>query len=285
MKKKLLKISLVGKTNAGKSSLINNIIGETVSITNKKINTTEELIEGIKNIEDNQLIFYDTPGLNFAKDVNKKNKKLKKNLWEGLNKSDLIIYIIDISKYNQKESLNYLDKIKELKKQIIVVFNKNDLKEKNFALPIIKTLSNSFKIDSFFSISAKYNLGVDYLTQYILTKTYNAKWIYSNEEISNKDDIFITNECTRNAILNSLHKEIPYNINIINKKYKFLKNGHLKIRQNIEINNSRYKKIILGRNGDKIKEIRINSQNNISKILKTKVHLYLTITILNAKEI
>ena len=98
MKKKLLKISIVGKTNAGKSTLLNNIIGETISITNKKINTTEDLILGIINIKNNQLIFYDTPGLSNLKSKNPLNKKNKIYLWKGLNESDLIIYLVDIKK-------------------------------------------------------------------------------------------------------------------------------------------------------------------------------------------
>ena len=88
MKKKVLKISIIGKTNAGKSTLINSLVGETISIINKKINTTEELIIGILNIKHHQLIFYDTPGLHFGKNYN--NRKLKKNLWDGLNNSDFI---------------------------------------------------------------------------------------------------------------------------------------------------------------------------------------------------
>ena len=100
MKKKLLKISIIGKTNAGKSTLLNNLIGEIVSITNKKINTTEDLIIGVTNINNIQLIFYDTPGLHNLKNINKKNIKLKQNLWNGLNETDLI-YDFFVSKFNK----------------------------------------------------------------------------------------------------------------------------------------------------------------------------------------
>ncbi len=285
MKKKLLKITIVGKTNAGKSTLINGLIGETISITNKKINTTEELILGILNINENQLIFYDTPGLNYLKNIDKKQIKLKHNLWKGLDESDVIIYLIDAKKYKLEEISNNISKLEETKKKIIIIFNKNDLIDKKLILPKIKELDAKFKIDSFFSISAKKKLGLNKIKQYLIKNSYNADWLYYNNEISNKDDIFIANESTRNSILSLLHKEIPYNLKITNNIFKYLKNGDLKIKQNIEINNLRYKKIILGKNGQKIKEIRIKSQNYLSKIFKNKVHLYIQIIKSNAEKI
>ena len=285
MKKKLLKISIVGKTNAGKSTLINGLIGETISITNKKINTTEDLILGILNINENQLIFYDTPGLNYLKNIDKKKIKLKHNLWKGLDETDVIFYLIDVKKYNFDEISNNFTKLEETNKKIIIIFNKNDLIDKKLILPKIKELDSKFKIDSFFSISAKKKLGLNKIKQYLIKISYNSDWLYHRNEISNKDDIFIANESTRNSILSLLHKEIPYNLKITNKIFKYLKNGDLKIKQNIEINNIRYKKIILGKNGEKIKEIRIKSQNYLSKLFNNKVHLYIQIIKSNAEKI
>ena len=285
MIQKLLKISIIGKTNAGKSTLINNLVGEIISITNKKINTTEDLIIGITIFKNIQLVFYDTPGLNNIKSIEKKNIKMKQNLWNGLNETDLILYLIDITKYDFNEISSNINKLEEIKKPIIIVFNKNDLIEKKLILPKINELNKKFKLQNFFSISAKKILGLDVLKEFLQNKSYQSQWIYEKNEITNKDDIFITNECTRDTILNLIHKEIPYNIKITNKLFKFLKNGDLKIKQNIEIQNQRYKKIILGKNGDKIKDIRIKSQLNISKILKTKVHLYINIIKANAEKI
>ena len=278
MRRKLLKISIVGKTNAGKSTLINNLVGEEISIINKKINTTEDLIIGIKNFENNQLIFYDTPGLSNLKNINNKNINIKRNLWNGLNESDLVIYLIDIIKYNFKEILSNIKKISEIQKPIIIIFNKNDLIKKNEILPKIDELKKNLSIETFFSISAKKKLGLKILYKYLLSKTYYKKWIYNDNEISNKDDIFITNEITRNMILKLLHKEIPYNVKVKNKIFKYLKNGDLKVKQEIKIKNNRYKKILIGKDGSKIKSIRINSQKGISKSLNTKVHLYLIVS-------
>ena len=259
MKKKILKISIVGKTNAGKSTLLNSLVGEVVSITNKKINTTEDMIIGLINIKNQQLIFYDTPGISNLKKIKNFNSNLKKNLWQGLNESDLIIYLIDIKKYNKYEIVSNILKLSETQKKIIKVFNKNDLIDKKTILPKIKELDTSIDIDSYFSISAKKKLGIDNLVKYLLKKTYKSEWLFKDKEITDKDDIFITNECTRNTLLSLLHKEIPYNIKVKNKVFKYLSNKDLKIKQEIKISNLRYKKIILGKKGEKIKEIKIKS--------------------------
>ena len=95
MKKKLLKLSVVGKTNAGKSTFVNKVIGETITIHNKKINTTRELIVGVKNLDEVQLLFYDTPGSNVIKSANIKQKQYKKNLWQGIDQSNIILFFID----------------------------------------------------------------------------------------------------------------------------------------------------------------------------------------------
>ena len=277
MQKKLLKICIVGKTNAGKSTLLNSLVGETVSISNKKINTTEDLIIGLVNLKNNQLIFYDTPGINNLKKNTNFKIKFKRNLWQGLNESDLIIYLIDIKNYYKDEIKNHILKLNETKKDIIIIFNKNNLIDKKTILPKIKELDCELKVDSYFSISAKKKLGIDNLKTYLIKKTYFSEWIFNNNEITNKDDIFISNECTRSMMLSLLNKEVPYNIEIINKTFKYLRNSELKIKQEIKKRNNRYKKIILGKKGEKIKEIRTKSQKFISKILKTKVHLYINL--------
>ena len=167
MKTKKLRISLVGRTNAGKSTLINRIVGEKISIQNKKINTTQDTIIGIRNIKESQLLFYDTPGSNFLKNLDFQSKKLKKNLWNGIDESDLILYLIDASSINTKFLFEQLEKINETKKKIIVAFNKTDLILNKKLLPIINKISNQFKVESFFTISAKKNIGIDDILKFL----------------------------------------------------------------------------------------------------------------------
>ena len=283
MKNKLLKVALIGKTNAGKSTLVNSFVGEKVSIINKKINTTQELILGIKNIENTQIIFYDTPGSNFLKISNILQKKLKTNVWEAIDNVDLLLYIVDVLKYNFQDIKNDIIKISEVKKSIILVFNKIDLIENKKILPLINELQNINLIEDFFNISAKYNKGINILSKFLISKSFSKQWIYLNDEITNKNDIYIASECTRNALLEYLHQEIPYNLKVKNILFKYLKNQDLKIKQSIEINNIRYKSIILGKKGITIKRIRERSQNQINNILNCKVHLYLQVVMKNEK--
>ena len=281
MKKKLIKVALVGKTNAGKSTLVNSFVGEKISIINKKINTTQDLILGILNIDTTQIIFYDTPGSNFLKTSNLLQKKIKTHIWSAIDQVNLILYIIDSSKYNYQNIESDINKISEVNKSIILVFNKIDLIENEKILFYINELKKINFIESFFNISAKYNKGITNLSNYLRTKSITQEWLYKNDEITNKDDIYITNECTRNAILEFLHQEIPYNIKVRSLVFKYLKNHDLKIKQSIELQNERYKPIILGKKGNTIKRIRENSQNAIHKILNCKVHLYLQVNINN----
>ena len=281
MRNKLIKIALIGNTNAGKSTFLNSMVGQTISIINKKINTTQNLIKGILNINETQIIFYDTPGSNFLNTKIIDQKKIKIEIWTAIEDVDCILYMIDSSKYNFKNVYSDLKKINEVKKLIIVVFNKNDLIDNKLILPYIKSLNNLKLVDSFFNISAKYKRGLDKLSIFLKSKAKYKKWIFYKDEISNKDNIFIANECTRNAILKYLHKEIPYNIIVRNIIFKYLKNNDIKIKQSIDLLNMRYKPIILGKNGKNIKRIREYSQNEISNILKSKIHLYLQINKIN----
>ena len=280
MTSKILKIALVGRTNAGKSTLINRIVGEKISIQNKKINTTQVTIMGVKNIKKTQLIFYDTPGSNFLKSLNNQSRNLKTNLWSGIDESDIIFYLIDSKTANKKFLFEQIDKLQEVKKKIIVIFNKIDLISNKQLLPLISDLDKKFNIDSFFTISAIQNIGINDLLDYIEKYSYASKWIFNDDEITNKDDIFIVGELLRETMLTYLHKEIPYNVNIETSNFKILKNNDIKIKQNIIINQKRYKKIILGKKGEMIKKIREDSQKKMSQILDSKIHLY--IEILNA---
>jgi GTP-binding protein Era len=277
MTSKILKIALVGRTNAGKSTLINKIVGEKISIQNKKINTTQVTVKGIKNIRETQLIFYDTPGSNFLKSLNAQSKNLKTILWNGIDDSDIILYLVDSKTANTKFLFEQIKKLQEVNKKIIIIFNKIDLISNKDILPLTSNLNKNFDIDSFFTISAKQNIGIEDLLNYVDKFSYASNWVFKDDEITNKDDVFIVGELLRETMLTYLHKEIPYNVNIQTSNFKTLRNKDIKIKQKIIIKQPRYKKIILGKKGEMIKKIREESQKKMGKIFNAKIHLYIEI--------
>ena len=115
------------------------------------------------------------------------------------------------------------------------------------------------------------------MLNYVDKFSYASNWIFKDDEITNKDDIFIVGELLRETMLTYLHKEIPYNVNIETSNFKTLRNNDIKIKQKIIINQPRYKKIILGKKGEMIKKIREDSQKKMSKIFNAKIHLYIEI--------
>ena len=124
MLNKLIKIALIGNTNAGKSTLMNSIVGQTVSIINKKINTTQNIVKGIVNVNDTQIIFYDTPGSNFLNSRVSSQKRLKIDIWTAIEDVDCIFYIIDVSKYKYETICSDINKINEVCEEICIRYVK-----------------------------------------------------------------------------------------------------------------------------------------------------------------
>ena len=184
MIKKILKVCLVGKTNAGKSTFINQVVKEIISISNKKINTTQKLISGIRNFKNHQFIFFDTPGINFLKTKNNYHSSYKTDLLEGINKSDIIFFFIDSKKLNLNQIKKDLNNIIHLNKKIIILFNKIDLIKQDDILPYIDKINNLFKIESFYPISSKLNIGIDNLLLNLKKFSKKSEWIYKENEIS-----------------------------------------------------------------------------------------------------
>ena len=168
---------------------------------------------------------------------------------------------------------------KRNKKDLYIILNKIDLINKNELLPIIKKLNSEYKIDNIFPISSKFKIGIENLLKKIYSKSYTGEWLFKKNEITNKTDEYISKEVTRNAILNNLNSEIPYKIYVKNNKWKIVSNNEIVIHQSILINKKNYKKIIIGKNGSKIKNIREDSQIELAKIFNKKVHLYLKVLI------
>ncbi|CUR53148.1 GTPase Era [Buchnera aphidicola] len=266
-------ITLIGRTNVGKSTLFNKLINNKISITSHKINTTQKKIIGIITKNVYQYIFIDSPGL-FKKKKNILNKKIINFM---IQKSDFILLIITALQWTNLEK-KLLQWIKNSKVPYVLIINKIDLiQKKNFLLPFLKNISKHFKKIEIMLLSAKKDIQFKKLMSLIQKKIPQKKHKYLSHEKTNCTKKFLSSEIIRKTLLKFFHQEIPYMIKIyipiffINSKNEYI------IESILQIPHLRYKKILIGKKGEKIKNFCIKSQKNIEKLFKKKTHLKLKI--------
>ncbi|BFI91145.1 GTPase Era [Enterobacterales bacterium endosymbiont of Anomoneura mori] len=268
-------VSIIGRTNVGKSTLLNKLINKKISITSKKKNTTINNILGIYKKNNYQIIYIDNPGYSLYN--NFLNIKINNNLYD----LDIIIYIIEgtILKNDDKKIIK---KLKSINSLIILVINKIDIiKNKIFLLPFINYLKKKINFFELIPISAKYNINLNIIKNTIFKILNNNNKNNNNSNINNNFN-YINNyniiEIIREKIIRYLGQELPYctkikieNITFINNKYNFF--------VLILVNKKSQKKIIIGKNGNKIKTIGTISRLEIEKKIKKKINLFLKVIV------
>tara|TARA_Y100000590_G_scaffold468225_1_gene650081 strand:+ start:9482 stop:10363 length:882 start_codon:yes stop_codon:yes gene_type:complete len=269
-------ISIIGLPNAGKSTLLNSIIGKKISIVTHKAQTTRTQIKAILTKDSAQLIFIDTPGM--FKPKKHLDGSLLKEAWKSLEQASLVLLIIDSARKINDEVFYIIEELKKNKIEVVVVLNKIDLTNKTKLLNVINTLKDKFEINDIYLISAINFDGINDLVKMIVKKMPNKEWVYAKDLTTDISDEFIAEEFTREKVFKFVHKEIPYSININTDLWQKSDRG-LQINQNIYVENKNHKKILLGKDGEKIKQISIESRKDIEKYFKKKVHLYLYIKI------
>lgn len=267
-------ISITGFPNSGKSTLINSFVKSKVSIVSHKVQTTQEAVKGIINISENQLIFIDTPGI--VRVRKHFNKRLSRSIMQNENICDINLLVVDVTKKLGKKSLVLIKKLLEVCNDNFLVLNKIDLIERSKLLEISKLFNEEFKFKNTFMISAKKGEGIEFLLNEILNFIPFNPWIYKNKKQSTDKDItFQISEITREKIFQLINKEIPYTVKI-ETSLKKTKKIYI-IEQRILVKKISHKSIIIGKMGEKIKEIGSRARLDIEKILKSKVFLKLNV--------
>lgn len=256
-------VALVGKPNAGKSSLINTLIGEKVAIISSKPQTTRNNILGILTKENYQIVFVDTPGVHHSK--NSLDKSMMKSVRSAISGVDLILYLIDGTKYPDKEEIDYIN---HLSVPVIIVKTKNDLNNQK-----------GFKYD--IDISSKKSNNIDKLIELILSKlpTYEFKnYLYDPEFYTDKSLNFIVSEEIREKILNILYQEVPHGVAVEVIKFEE-KDDLVNIDADIICEQERHKGIIIGKGGNVLKKVGVQAREQIEKLLNKKVFLNLFVRV------
>lgn len=265
-------VSLVGRPNVGKSTLLNSIIGKKVAITSNKPQTTRNIIEGIYNDKDTQIVFVDTPGIHKPK--YKLGKYLNKQAYYSINDVDIVVLLVDGSEELGKGDLYIIEKLKEINKPVILVINKIDKIKKEDILLKIAEYKDLYPFKEIVPLSAlkKDNIKtlVDILTKYLPD---NIKY-FDDDTYTNKQLEFLVSEIVREKVFNLTKEEVPHSVTCVVEQIKKEKNNY-SINVAIIVDRDSLKKIIIGKQGNMIKEIGIEARKDLEELLENKVYLEL----------
>jgi GTP-binding protein Era len=269
-------VTILGKPNAGKSTLMNLLIEYRLSIITPKVQTTRSVIKGIITKEKTQFIFLDTPGIFEPK--NNLEKLIVRHAWESLKGVDAIILLLDGTKNIDDDTIALCQKIKSMDNTIVVI-NKKDISSKIPELEekVAELLPNS----PVFLISALQNDGIDTLLNYLETKALEGPWLYDEDMVSNLPLKFLTAEITREQLFLQLDKELPYNLTVHTESMEDKGNKEYIIKQVIIVSKESHKKIIVGKSGSRIKLVGQESRKYIELYLGIKAHLFLFVSVKN----
>ena len=277
-KKKLLKALIIGKPNVGKSTLINFLVGEKVSIVSRKAQTTQKNTTGVVTKNDSQLIFFDTPGLNRAE----KNVRISETFLAVAENVDVVIYMVDNRKKSHSIDNQFGTWLKKndsfIKKKILLV-NKIDCIEKVNLLEITKKINEIINFDETFFISVTKELGTDSFIKWIDKQAYPNEWLFDENYKSNVGKKKFLSELTREKIFEYIHEEIPYNLEIKTDYIEPSGKKSMKVYQTVWLNKKSYKPIILGKKGMAIKMISIHARQGMEKFLNSRVHLFIKLKV------
>ena len=273
-------VNLVGIPNSGKSTLINKLVGRKISIVSHKVQTTRFCIRGICNFNltnklKSQIIFVDTPGIFLPK--RRLEKAMVSAAWSELNFTDKVIFIHDVLKKIDNNTKEIIEKIFQIKPDIILVLNKIDLLPKQDLLQKISEIKNLYNFEEIFLISAKNGSGCNKLIEYLAKKMPSHSFFYDENTISDLPQSILASEITREKLFKNLNQELPYNLTVETEKWVINNDESINIQQTIYINKQSYKPIILGKQGQNIKRIGILARKELEKLLECKVNLFLHI--------
>lgn len=264
-------VSIVGRPNVGKSTLLNSILGMKLAITSNVSGTTRNVIDGIYNDKDSQIVFVDTPGIH--KPNNKLGNIMNKKAYNNIDGVDAILFLVDISKGFGKGDKFILDKIKNSNVPIFLLLNKIDLvKDKKTLLKDISEITKFYKFSEVIPVSAKKNDNVDLIINCLKKVLPESDKMYSDEELTNVSTRFILAEFVREKVLELTRDEIPHTVTCYVENYEE-DEKIVYVQVVIVVDRDNIKKIIIGKGGSMLKEIGTRARLDMEKFLGKKVFL------------
>jgi GTP-binding protein Era len=270
-------VALVGAPNAGKSTLLNALVGSKVSIVTAKVQTTRTLIRGIALAGQTQIVFIDTPGIFAPK--RRLDRAMVAAALSGAADADLTALLVDAKKGLDDESRAIIAKLKEIPHKKILVFNKIDLVHRDVLLALTQQANELLPFERTFMIAANKGDGVPDVLEYFAETMPKGPWHYPADEITDIPLRVMAAEITREKLYLRLHEELPYQSTVETDSWKALKDGSIRIEQTVYVERDGQKKIVLGEGGRMIKSISMDARKEISSTIEQKVHLFLHVKV------
>jgi GTP-binding protein Era len=263
-------VAIVGRPNVGKSTLLNHLIGQKISITSRKAQTTRHRIHGIRTDEDCQYVFVDTPGFQ-TKHMNALNRGMNRVVNTSLRDVQVVLFVVEARHYDERD----LEVVKLLPDDVpvILVVNKADmLDDKAELLPFIQKLSADFAYAAIVPVSARQNKHLDTLLQAVRDKLPEGEMIYAEDEITDRNERFLASEILREKVFRFTGEELPYSVSVVIEQFKL--EGRLRrIHAAILVDKEAHKAMLIGSKGEKLKEIATQARLDMEKLFDGKVFL------------
>jgi GTP-binding protein Era len=270
-------VAVIGAPNAGKSTLVNALVGQKVAIVSAKAQTTRARLMGIAIHDAAQILLVDTPGI--FQPRRRLDRAMVQAAWTGAEDADLVLLVVDSSSGITGEVERAIERLEKRHRPLFVALNKVDLVKKEKLLGLSLELTERLKPDRVFMISAAQGDGVPDLKTALAEATPEGPWLYPEDEVSDATDRMIAAELTREQIYERLHQELPYASAVETETWEDRPDGSTEIRQQILVERDSQKAIVIGKGGRRLKEIGQAAREAISEHLGRRVHLFLHVKV------
>jgi GTP-binding protein Era len=272
-------IAVVGAPNAGKSTLVNQLVGTKVSIVSAKVQTTRSRVLGIAMLEacQAQVIFVDTPGIFQPK--RRFERAMVQAAWSGVADADQIALVVDAERGLDDNSQAIIDRLKNAGRRAILVLNKIDLVKRDSLLALTAKVDAAGLFDRVFMVSASKGDGTKDLLAFFAENLPEGPWHFPEDQVSDMPMRLLAAEITREQVFHQLHQELPYAVTVETEQWLEKDDGSVRIDQTIYVQRDSQKAIVLGKSGRQIKSIGEKSRIELEEIMERRVHLFLHVKV------
>jgi GTP-binding protein Era len=272
-------VAIVGAPNAGKSTLVNRLVGSKVSIVSPKVQTTRTRVLGIAIVESEgaQAIFIDTPGI--FKPKLRLERAMVRAAWSGATDADVVALVVDARKGLDEDVAAIIEKLKEAERRAVLLLNKIDLVKREQLLGLAQTMHQQGIFDDIFMISAEKGDGTEDFLKYCGRRLPEGPWHFPEDQLSDMPQRMLAAEITREQLFNRLHQELPYAALVESDRWEERDDGSCRIDQTIYVRRDSQKAIVLGKGGAQIKAIGAAARHELERLLERQVHLFLFVKV------